>query len=77
MLDQMATKYSVDATRIYAAGLSEGGLMAIKVGCSMADRIAAIAPVGAAMPGQGLWMPSPIIVVLSHWQNRSGTEENL
>src|SRR5580658_3281645 len=50
MLDQMALKFSVDPARIYATGLSEGGLMAMKAGCSMADRIAAIAPVGAAMP---------------------------
>src|SRR3984957_5635354 len=50
MLDQMALKFSLDQARIYATGLSEGGLMAMKAGCSMADRIAAIAPVGAAMP---------------------------
>jgi dienelactone hydrolase len=46
MLDQMTAKFSVDTARIYATGLSEGGFMAMKVGCAMADRIAAIAPVG-------------------------------
>ena len=35
MLDQMATKFSVDAARIYATGLSEGGYMAMKVGGAM------------------------------------------
>ena len=84
MLDQMATKYSVDATRIYAAGLSEGGLMAIKVGCSMADRIAAIAPVGAAMPKAMMCLPSrPLSVVMINGTSDpvvphdGGTEHNL
>ena len=65
MLDQMANKFSVDSTRIYATGLSEGGFMAMKVGCAMADRIAAIAPVGAAMPKTMVCLPSrPIPVVM-------------
>ena len=84
MLDQMATKYTLDAARIYAAGLSEGGLMAIKVGCSMADRIAAIAPVGAAMPKTMVCLPSrPVSVVMINGTSDpvvphdGGTEHNL
>jgi polyhydroxybutyrate depolymerase len=50
MLDKLASSYSVDVRRIYATGLSDGGFMAIRAGCHMADRIAAIAPVGAEMP---------------------------
>jgi len=49
MLDKLASSYSIDVQRVYATGLSDGGLMAIRVGCHMADRIAAIAPVGAEM----------------------------
>jgi polyhydroxybutyrate depolymerase len=65
MLDQMATKLSVDAARIYATGLSEGGFMAMKVGCAMSDRIAGIAPVGAAMPKSMTCFPSrPVPVVM-------------
>ncbi len=84
MLDKIAGKYSVDATRIYATGLSEGGLMTIKVGCSMADRIAAIAPVGAAMPKTMVCLPSrPISVVMINGTSDpvvphdGGTEHNL
>ncbi|MGA8214284.1 MAG: hypothetical protein WB799_11875, partial [Candidatus Sulfotelmatobacter sp.] len=58
MLDQLATKYSVDTHRVYAAGLGDGGLMALRVGCSMADRVAAIAPVGAALPKTMICLPS-------------------
>jgi polyhydroxybutyrate depolymerase len=50
MLDKLVTKYSVDTRRIYATGLGEGGFMALRIGCNMADRVAAIATVAAAMP---------------------------
>jgi len=84
MLDQMAGKFSVDTKRIYAAGLSEGGFMAMKAGCSMSDRIAAIAPVGAAMPKTMICLPSrPVPVVMINGTSDpvvphgGGTEHNL
>lgn len=41
----------VDVSRIYATGLSNGAMMTSAVGCAMADRVAAIAPVaGIALP---------------------------
>lgn len=64
MLDRLATRYSVDTRRIYAAGLGEGGFMAIRMGCNMADRIAAIAIVGAAMPRMLNCIPSRPIATL-------------
>jgi polyhydroxybutyrate depolymerase len=84
MLDQMALKFSVDATRIYATGLSEGGFMAMRVGCAMADRIAAVAPIGAAMPKNMICLPSrPIPMVMLNGTSDpivphgGGTEHNL
>jgi polyhydroxybutyrate depolymerase len=58
MLDQLALKYSVDTRRIYATGLGDGGFMALRVGCNMADRVAAIAAVGAAMPKTMICLPA-------------------
>lgn len=58
MLDQLALKYSVDIHRLYATGLGDGGLMALRMGCNMADRVAAIAPVGAALPKAMICLPS-------------------
>jgi polyhydroxybutyrate depolymerase len=84
MLDQMATKFSVDAARIYATGLSEGGYMAMKVGGAMSDRIAGIAPVGAAMPKSMTCFPlRPVPVVMINGTSDpvvphgGGTEHNL
>ncbi len=58
MLDQLPMKYSVDTRRIYATGLGDGGFMALRVGCNMADRVAAIAAVGAAMPKTMICLPA-------------------
>ncbi len=58
MLDQLAQKYSLDTHRIYATGLGDGGFMALRMGCDMADRVAAIAPVAAALPKTMICLPA-------------------
>jgi polyhydroxybutyrate depolymerase len=50
LLDQIESEYSVDVSRIYATGFSDGGFMDFRLGCEVADRIAAIATVGAVLP---------------------------
>lgn len=84
MLDQLGSKFSVDTSRIYAAGLSEGGLMSLRVGCALSDRIAAIAAVGAAMPKRMICLPSrPVPMVMINGTSDpvvpygGGTEHNL
>jgi polyhydroxybutyrate depolymerase len=84
MLDQLETKVSVDASRVYAAGLSEGGFMSLRLGCALADRIAAIAAVGAAMPKTMICLPSrPVPLVMINGTSDpvvpygGGTEHNL
>jgi polyhydroxybutyrate depolymerase len=84
MLDKIESSLSVDASRIYATGLSEGGFMALRVGCAMADRVAAIAPVGAAMPKTMICLPSrPVPIVMINGTDDpivphgGGTEHNL
>src|SRR5580700_2351495 len=58
MLDHLALKYSVDTHRIYATGLGDGGFMALRMGCEMADRVAAVAPVAAALPKTMICLPA-------------------
>lgn len=84
MLDKIESKVSVDATRVYATGLSEGGFMTLRVGCAMADRIAAIAPVGAAMPKKMICIPTrPVAAIMIDGTSDpivpygGGTEHNL
>ncbi|HUK31850.1 MAG TPA: hypothetical protein VLV89_12100 [Candidatus Acidoferrum sp.] len=50
LLDEVEQEYSVDTSRVFATGFSEGALMDFQLGCNLSYRIAAIAPVGATLP---------------------------
>jgi polyhydroxybutyrate depolymerase len=50
LLDQVETEYSIDTTRVFATGFSEGALVDFQLGCNLSYRIAAIAPLGATLP---------------------------
>jgi polyhydroxybutyrate depolymerase len=84
MLDQLSSKFSADPSRIYAAGLSEGGFMSLRVGCALSDRIAAVATIGATMPKTMICLPSrPVPLVMIDGTSDpvvpygGGTEHNL
>jgi len=49
LLDDLAKAVSVDTNRVFATGISNGGIMAYLVASELSDRIAAIAPVAGPM----------------------------
>jgi polyhydroxybutyrate depolymerase len=49
LLDDLAAVTNLDANRVYATGLSNGGIMSHYVASELSDRIAAIAPVGGPL----------------------------
>lgn len=49
LLDTLMDQYLIDASRIYATGMSNGGFMSYRLACELSDRIAAISPVSASM----------------------------
>jgi polyhydroxybutyrate depolymerase len=49
MCDYMVANHSVDGSRIYATGISNGGFMSSRLGCELGNRIAAIAVVAATI----------------------------
>lgn len=49
MLDDLAKRLSIDPKRIYACGLSNGGMMCYRLAAELSDRIAAIAPVAGTI----------------------------
>ncbi|HLK87399.1 MAG TPA: PHB depolymerase family esterase [Candidatus Binataceae bacterium] len=52
LLDDLAARVVIDRRRVYATGLSNGAMMAFRLGVEAQDRVAAIAPVeGALMIG--------------------------
>jgi polyhydroxybutyrate depolymerase len=50
IVDKLIADDSADASRVYVTGGASGGLLAFKVACELAERIAAVAPVIATMP---------------------------
>ena len=48
LIEKLQKTYSIDATRIYVNGLSNGGGMAFVLSCTLSHRIAAIGAVAAA-----------------------------
>jgi poly(3-hydroxybutyrate) depolymerase len=84
MLDQLTAKFSADPARIYAAGLSEGGFMSMRLGCTLGDRIAGVAAIGATMPKTMTCLPPrPVPIVMIDGTSDpvvpfgGGTEHNL
>jgi len=65
LIDVLATDYSIDLTRIYADGLSNGGGMAYVLSCALSDRVAAVGMVAAAQMLPASWCqegrPFPMI----------------
>lgn len=50
LIDRIAADHTVDLNRVYATGISNGGMMSFRLGCGLSERLAAIAPVAANMP---------------------------
>jgi polyhydroxybutyrate depolymerase len=51
MIDKLIKNYPIDPKRIYATGMSNGGMMTHRLGIELSNRIAAIAPVVATLFG--------------------------
>jgi polyhydroxybutyrate depolymerase len=72
LIDELGTELCVDERRVYAAGMSNGGMMSHFLGCHLADKLAAIAPV-AGLNGSPTCEPGrPLGVIAFH-----GTTDNL
>jgi len=66
LLDDLASVANVDANRVYATGMSNGAIMAYRVASEIADRIAAIAPVGGPMGTETCAPSRPVAVMHFH-----------
>ncbi|KYK35392.1 MAG: phospholipase [Theionarchaea archaeon] len=49
LIDRLTQEYTIDETRIYATGISNGAMMSCRLACELSERIAAIAMVAGAM----------------------------
>jgi polyhydroxybutyrate depolymerase len=48
MIDEIKSNFNIDEKRVYATGISNGGLMTNRIGCELSEKIAAIATVAPA-----------------------------
>src|SRR4030042_572429 len=49
LIDDLQSKLAIDQSRVYATGISNGGMMSYLLACQLSDKIAAIAPVAGTM----------------------------
>jgi polyhydroxybutyrate depolymerase len=72
LLDDLATHVNVDAKRVYAAGMSNGGMMCYRLAAELPGRFAAIAAVAGTMAVEMPGRVDPIPVLHLH-----GTDDSI
>ena len=50
LIDELAATLPIDRSRVFATGISNGGMFSQRLGCELADKVAAIAPVAGSLP---------------------------
>jgi polyhydroxybutyrate depolymerase len=58
LVDALITDQHVDAARVFVTGHSNGAILAQKVGCELADRVASVASVAGALDNRWSCRPS-------------------
>jgi polyhydroxybutyrate depolymerase len=66
LLNDLATVVRIDEKRIYATGLSAGGIMTYRLALELSDRIAAIAPIASVMGTEKSNPQRPVSVIHFH-----------
>ena len=71
MLADIKSKYKIDTKRIYATGMSNGGMISYDLACNMSDVFAAVAPISTTMTARSCTPENPVAVLHIH-----GTDDN-
>jgi len=66
ILKDIGHNVQVDPTRVYATGVSMGGVLSYRLACEMSDTFAAIAPVSATMVEPDCKPTSPVAILHIH-----------
>lgn len=65
VIDTLEREFDADPRRIFVTGMSNGGMLSYRLGCELADRVAAIAPVAGSL-GVDCHPSAPVSVVAFH-----------
>jgi polyhydroxybutyrate depolymerase len=66
LIDELQSSLKIDSTRIYATGMSNGGMMCYKLGDALSHRLAALAPVAGTMAVPSVKPARPIPLLHIH-----------
>jgi polyhydroxybutyrate depolymerase len=66
LIDDVTARLRTDPARVFVTGFSNGAMMAYRLGCELADRIAAIAVVSGAMNLDACRPSRPLPVLVMH-----------
>jgi len=66
LLDALESEFCIDRARVYATGFSNGGYFSHVLGCTHADRFAAVAPVGGGWLTWRCEPKRPVPVMIHH-----------
>lgn len=66
LLDDLAMVANIDSKRVFATGMSNGGIISYRLASELSDRIAAIAPVGGPMGTETCSPEHPVSVIHFH-----------
>ena len=69
LLDDLSKVANIDSKRIYATGISNGGMMCYLLASELSDRIAAIAPVGGPMGTEKCHPREPVSIIHFHGED--------
>ena len=72
LLDDLGTVIKVDEKRVYACGMSNGGMMCYRLAAELSDRIAAVAPVAGTIAIEESKPKRPVPVIHFH-----GSKDNV
>jgi poly(3-hydroxybutyrate) depolymerase len=66
IIESMVTRYGIDRNRVYVSGFSMGGMMSYHAANKIADKIAAIAPVGGYLFANPVSSSRPMPIIHTH-----------
>lgn len=66
LLDELVTLRPIDSARVYATGMSNGGMMCHRLAAEAADRFAAVAPVSGTLAVARVEPKRPVSIVHFH-----------
>lgn len=77
LLDDLATVVKVDEKRVYAYGMSNGGMMSYRLAAELSDRIAAVAPVAGTITIEESKPKRPVPIIHFHGTKDTSSPSSL